>query len=170
MYNLAINYLGKLKVSIVILSLIVVFNVFDIYSDLIEGSSFSHVMEESLMVVAFVLIIAYLGKTLLETTREFETVKEELKNIRQLHAKQTETMKRARKDYSEVIQQQFDEWELSKSEIETGFLLLKGLSLKEIASVRDVKEKTARQQASNIYAKAGVAGRHEFAGWFFEDL
>lgn len=49
-------------------------------------------------------------------------------------------------------------------------LLLKGLSFKEIASVRDTMEKTVRQQASTIYRKANVSGRHAFSAWFIEDL
>lgn len=49
-------------------------------------------------------------------------------------------------------------------------LLLKGLSFKEIASVRDTMEKTVRQQASTIYEKANVSGRHVFSAWFMEDL
>ena len=48
-------------------------------------------------------------------------------------------------------------------------LLLKGLSLKEIAAVRNTHEKTTRQQASAIYRKAGVTGRHAFSAWFIED-
>jgi DNA-binding NarL/FixJ family response regulator len=49
-------------------------------------------------------------------------------------------------------------------------LLLKGLSFKEIAGVRETREKTVRQQASSIYKKAGVSGRHAFAAWFIEDF
>ena len=48
--------------------------------------------------------------------------------------------------------------------------LLKGLSFDEIATVRDTKEKTVRQQATAIYRKSGLNGRHEFAAWFFEDF
>ncbi|WP_370693518.1 helix-turn-helix transcriptional regulator [Pseudoalteromonas sp. 1_MG-2023] len=49
-------------------------------------------------------------------------------------------------------------------------LLLKGLSFKEISAIRHTKEKTVRQQASVIYSKANVEGRHEFAAWFLEDF
>jgi DNA-binding NarL/FixJ family response regulator len=42
--------------------------------------------------------------------------------------------------------------------------------MKEIAGVRKVKEKTVRQQATQIYAKSGYAGRHELAAHFIEDL
>ena len=61
-------------------------------------------------------------------------------------------------------------WGLTKSEQEVAMLLLKGLSFREISEVRDTKEKTVRQQASSIYVKANVDGRHEFAAWFLEDF
>jgi DNA-binding NarL/FixJ family response regulator len=44
------------------------------------------------------------------------------------------------------------------------------LSFNEIAAVRETKEKTVRQQASEIYRKSGVSGRHAFSAWFFEDF
>jgi len=31
-------------------------------------------------------------------------------------------------------------------------------------------EKTVRQQASAIYSKAGLSGRHAFSAWFIEEL
>ena len=65
---------------------------------------------------------------------------------------------------------QFDLWGFSKSEQEIALLLLKGLSFKEIASIRNRQEKTVRQQASAIYRKSGVMGRYEFSAWFFEDM
>ena len=76
----------------------------------------------------------------------------------------------ARKKLGNVVTQQFLEWMLTRSEIEVGWLLLKGLSLKEIAVVRSTQEKTVRQQASSIYKKAGVSGRHAFSAWFIEDI
>ncbi|MGB0849457.1 MAG: helix-turn-helix transcriptional regulator, partial [Thiolinea sp.] len=64
----------------------------------------------------------------------------------------------------------FVDWVLTPSETEVAMLLLKGLSFEEIAGVRDTKEKTVRQQATAIYRKSGLNGRHEFAAWFFEDF
>ncbi len=69
-----------------------------------------------------------------------------------------------------VIEEQCAEWQLSPAEQEVTFLLLKGLSLKEIASLRETAERTVRQQASTVYAKAGVAGRAELSAFFLEDL
>jgi len=69
-----------------------------------------------------------------------------------------------------AMQRQFSEWELSPSESEVALLLVKGLSMKEISQVREVKERTIRQQATSIYAKSACAGRHELAARFIEDL
>lgn len=71
---------------------------------------------------------------------------------------------------AEAIDRQFARWELTGAEREVGFLLLKGLSLKEIADLRATSERTARDQARAIYRKAGVAGRSELSAFFLEDL
>ena len=72
--------------------------------------------------------------------------------------------------YRAVMQKQFDAWDLTASEQDVVIGMLKGLSFREIAELRDTREKTVRQQASAVYRKAGVASRNELAAWFFEDL
>jgi DNA-binding CsgD family transcriptional regulator len=69
-----------------------------------------------------------------------------------------------------LIDRQFKEWGLSPAEREVGLLLLKGLSLKDIAAARETTERTARQQALTLYHKAGLAGRAELSAFFLEDL
>lgn len=71
---------------------------------------------------------------------------------------------------SVAIDRQFDAWALTESEKEVALLLLKGLSLKEIADVRTVAEKTVRKQSLAVYRKAGLTGRAELAAYFLEDL
>ena len=69
-----------------------------------------------------------------------------------------------------AIDAQFERWSLSSAEREVGLLLLKGLSHQEIADVRGVSERTARQQARAVYKKAGLSGRAELSAYFLEDL
>jgi DNA-binding CsgD family transcriptional regulator len=69
-----------------------------------------------------------------------------------------------------AIDRQLSRWSLSRAEREVVLLLLKGLSHKEIASVRDCSERTVRQQARVVYRKAGLGGRVELAAFFLEDL
>ena len=71
---------------------------------------------------------------------------------------------------SRSIDLQLDQWQLSVAEKDVAFLLLKGLSLKEIAAARGTTEKTARVQSSAVYAKSGLAGRSELSAFFLEDL
>jgi DNA-binding CsgD family transcriptional regulator len=69
-----------------------------------------------------------------------------------------------------AIDTQFSRWTLTPAEREVALLLLKGLSHKEIASVRGVGEATVRQQAQAIYRKAGLSSRNDLAAFFLEDL
>jgi len=71
---------------------------------------------------------------------------------------------------SKVINEQMDLWCLSQAEKQIGLLILKGLSLKEIATIRNTSEKTVRQQAAQVYNKAGVGNRAELSAFFLEDL
>ncbi|MEE4360067.1 MAG: helix-turn-helix transcriptional regulator [Pseudomonadales bacterium] len=69
-----------------------------------------------------------------------------------------------------AIERQFEEWGLTGAEAEVGLLLLKGLSLQEIAELRKTSERTTREQARAIYRKGGLAGRAELSAFFLEDL
>ena len=71
---------------------------------------------------------------------------------------------------SSAIDAQLDTWQLSTAEKQVAFLLLKGLSVKEIADLRGTSEKTARVQCTAIYTKSGLSGRSELAAFFLEDL
>jgi DNA-binding CsgD family transcriptional regulator len=70
----------------------------------------------------------------------------------------------------EAIDAQFSRWNLTEAEREVALLLLKGLSLKEIATVRATSERTVRAQARALYSKAGLTGRAALSAFFLEDL
>ena len=74
------------------------------------------------------------------------------------------------KGLGEAIDRQFLTWKLTEAEREVGLLILKGLSLREIAAVRVTSERTIRAQARSIYAKAGLSGRAALSAFFLEDL
>jgi DNA-binding CsgD family transcriptional regulator len=74
------------------------------------------------------------------------------------------------KGLSHGIARQFEDWSLTRAEREVGLLILKGMSYKEIAIMRDVSEKTVRQQAHSIYRKAKLSGRAALSAFFLEDL
>ncbi len=70
----------------------------------------------------------------------------------------------------QAIDAQFGRWNLTEAEREVALLLLKGLSTKEIAAVRAGSERTVREHARAIYAKAGLTGRAALSAFFLEDL
>jgi DNA-binding CsgD family transcriptional regulator len=70
----------------------------------------------------------------------------------------------------EAIEAQFSRWNLTGAERDVALLLLKGLSHKEIATIRASSERTVREQARALYAKAGLTGRAALSAFFLEDL
>jgi DNA-binding NarL/FixJ family response regulator len=160
----------KETIITLILGFIMLLNIADVITDIGLGVPTWHIVEESVIALAAGLTAAYLIYDMRSRTREFDQLTQTLSKADQQIANITQEMRSARKQYSEVIHQQFDAWQLTLSEQQVVMLMLKGLSFKEIAAVRDTREKTVRQQASTIYGKSGVDGRHAFAGWFLEDF
>lgn len=70
----------------------------------------------------------------------------------------------------EGMDKQFDEWGMTVAEREVALLILKGLSHKEIATLRSTSEATVRQQSQSIYRKADLPGKTAFCAYFLEDL
>jgi DNA-binding CsgD family transcriptional regulator len=69
-----------------------------------------------------------------------------------------------------AMDQQFRAWGMTAAEREVGLLILKGLSHKEIATLRATTDATVRQQAQAIYRKAGLPGKTAFSAYFLDDL
>ena len=160
----------KDKFITIILFCVMLLNSIDVYVDIGLGVPTAHVIEESMIVLISGLAAIFLIFDMRKRSIKLEKLATQLKNadtqIRSLNDKMDEE----RAHFSEVIKQQFEQWNLTKGEQQVAFLLLKGLSLKEISVVRNTKEATVRQQASSIYSKSLLDGRHEFSAWFIEDL
>ncbi len=71
---------------------------------------------------------------------------------------------------ADSIDEQMDEWRLTRSEKDVAWLVIKGYRFSEIAQLRGVKENTSRLQATSVYAKAGVSGRAEFVAEVLQPL
>ena len=154
-----------------LLTFVVTGNLMDVIYDYREGASLAHLAIELSLVVASLILITVLSLGIWRESRANRRLKAELASVsREPPAAQSPSLVAARHDLAKVLQIQFREWNLTQTEKEVSLLLLKGLSFKEIAAVRNTMEKTVRQQASSIYKKAGVSGRHAFSAWFIEDI
>ncbi|WP_366524513.1 helix-turn-helix transcriptional regulator [uncultured Tateyamaria sp.] len=72
--------------------------------------------------------------------------------------------------FAELMQDRFEEWELTPSERDVALFSIKGLSIQDIAAIREVSEGTVKAQTNAIYRKAGVSGRPQLLSLFIEDL
>ncbi|MGV8988462.1 MAG: helix-turn-helix transcriptional regulator [Cypionkella sp.] len=72
--------------------------------------------------------------------------------------------------FGQVVSNQFSRWSLTPAERAVGLMALKGMEVADIAERRSAATGTVRAQLTRIYAKAGVAGRAQFAAFFVEDL
>ncbi len=142
----------------------------DIFWDMSHGASLLHVVQEGILLCLSLVAVYLLLMGIRSQRQQITALKTELVSSRETAQHAQKYLLEARQQFREVIKQQFNDWGLSPSEQEVGLLLLKGLSLKEIAVIRDTMEKTVRQQASAIYKKAGLNGRHAFSAWFIEDI
>ena len=157
--------------AMLVLAVVVIGNLGDVIYDYREGASITHIlMELSIALVSFALIAA-LTVGIWRQSRSNTRLKAELASISEANEQVLPpALATARHELALVLKEQFEHWKLTRTECEVAMLLLKGLSFKEIASVRNTMEKTVRQQASSIYRKADVSGRHAFSAWFIEDL
>lgn len=161
---------AKEAVLIAIFAMVMVASGVDLLADIFHGASIEHVVREAAIVTISMVAIIWVLLDLRQQALEIRVLKNELEGTDAPVATPRKYVLEARKKLGNVVTQQFSEWKLTGSEADVGWLLLKGLSLKEIAMVRSTAEKTVRQQASSIYKKSGVQGRHAFSAWFIEDI
>ncbi|SLN54917.1 Bacterial regulatory proteins, luxR family [Roseovarius albus] len=94
----------------------------------------------------------------------------ELRQIQRHQDKLTDQIKVASGAFSEVLEERFQTWSLTKAEREVAILAIKGFSIAEIAELRDTKQGTIKAQCASLYRKADVSGRLQLLSVFIDDL
>ncbi len=155
---------------IAFLLLVAVASAADLTADIKEGVNTSHLVQEGAILALALCGVALIAASLRRRVREVRQLKADVEALEHAARNPPEQVVAARRQLATAISTQFDAWSLTPSEREVGLLLLKGFSLKEISELRGTTEKTIRQQASAVYKKAGLAGRHAFSAWFIEDI
>ena len=142
----------------------------DLLKDMQHGSGFAHVgIELALMTCALVAAAVFWWR-FAALRREARSLVSDLDAARADADRWRAEAQDALRGLGAAIDHQFDRWKLSAAEREVALLLLKGLSLKEIADLRQTSERTVRQQSLGVYRKGGLSGRAELAAFFLEDL
>lgn len=142
----------------------------DIYNDYFEGVAAWHISVEAIVASIALIGVFYLIRGRFSLQRSLEQERQ-VSDERQAEAqKWRKVSKKYVKGLSIEIENQLNRWKLTEAEKEVSFLILKGLSNKEIAQVRGTSAQTVRTQTNAIYAKSGLSGRSELAAFFLEDL
>lgn len=153
-----------------VLALIIVMVGTDLLDDTGEGVSAWHVMAEGVAGLAAALGIVYLLSGTFSLQHRLTAEVARSNALQEEAARWRADARRHVEGLARAIDEQLSRWNLTAAEKEVTFLLLKGLGFKEIATVRNTSEKTARAQSTAIYAKAGLSGRTQLAAYFLEDL
>ncbi len=142
----------------------------DIFFDIQEGIPVSHIWHEVVMFgIAFGALIWQI-RVIMKKNDHIESLNTELLDTKQSYQEWKAKTHASAQEIRHLIDKQFLIWHLSHSEKDVALLLIKGLSMKEIAEIRNTQEKTVRQQATTIYKKSELSGRQELAAFFLEDI
>lgn len=164
------NIKFKEGLLITMLLIVIIINSIDFLKDITQGDGWLHIALEVLTVALSFWGLIMLIRMINIRTQEISSLHQQVAQSETDLELSRDKIKAIGREYSQYIHKQFDAWKLTPSEKDVALILLKGLSFKEMAEVRKTKEKTIRQQASAIYKKSNVSGRHEFSAWFFEDM
>lgn len=145
--------------------------------DVVSDAATTSVLHVSLEIAAAALMLGLAGRMWVSSEANRRTLERHVEDLGgRLVLAHADTARwraeahQALQGLGEAIEHQCDRWGLTEAERSVAVLLLKGLSLKEIADARGTTERTARQQANAVYRKAGLGGRAELSAFFLEDL
>ncbi len=142
----------------------------DLVSDWRSGVGAVHAAAELLVLLAAAAGVFFLLADLARLRQERARLDVDLRRTREEAARWRTEARDVLRGLGAALGEQFERWNLTPAEREIALLLMKGLSLKEIAQARGTSERTVRQQARGVYRKAGVGGRAELSAFFLEDL
>lgn len=151
----------NLKLTILFLFILSGFLAVDVVTDIKEQIPFRHWFHELLLVSCCLLWIIY----------QLYLMKKKRKLISSVMGENDEYRKRLnsiKHEFELMVTEQLQNWQLTTSEIDIANLLIKGVTMKEIASLRGSKESTIRQQAAAIYRKSGLENRNQLAAYFLD--
>lgn len=144
---------------------------FDIVEDTIHGATLFHTLTEAVVVLFCAIGALYLWRQLLGGWRAKESkLREALSSARSDADQWRKEAAALSQGVRAAIDRQLEVWGLTTAERDVALLLMKGLSLKEIAVLRSTSERTVRQHAASIYRKSNLEGRAQLAAFFLDDI
>ena len=151
------------RTAIALFAVVVVLIGWDLFVDYGEGVSPWHLVFEF-----SIFLVALSGMVLM--WRQLDRTRSDLVEARVEAAQWKKESTELIEGLGAAIERQFERWRLTNAESEVGLFLLKGLSHKAIAAIRQTSERTVREQSRALYRKSGLPGRSSLSAFFLEDL
>jgi len=161
--------LGVISVAVALYSVVFAFEISNVSAPITGSKLAAEALELALLFTGIYWII-HLAENIRRHARERTNLLIKLQDVRN---ESNEWRTKAQAHLAGLvasIHDQCDRWGLTPAEKDVSLLMLKGLSHKEIAILRDTHESTVRQQARSIYSKAGMNSRRAFCAYFLDDL
>ena len=153
------------------------FALIDILLDLRDMITYHHLIHEAALWLISMIGAFYQFRIIKWQNKKLVGFKDKIVELDQINKDLKIEQKNFQKKISHLsneflshIDEQFNSWGFSRGEKEIALLLIKGLSMKEIADIRGSNENTVRQQSSQIYKKSALGGRMELSAFFLDDL
>ncbi len=93
-----------------------------------------------------------------------------IRQARARTARAEEALRAASGAFMDVLEERFQQWQLTPAERDVALFAIKGMSTAEIAGLRETSEGTVKAQTNAIYRKAGVTGRPQLLSLFIDEL
>ena len=150
--------------------IIVLASIADIIADIRMGSQMTHIIQEAIILGLAAIMLFYLIKDIIRHRKANRHLTSRLTQMDKHCAELSKELIYAKKEFGEAITSQLQDWRLTGSETDVTWLILKGYNSKQIAQVKNLSEKTIRNQLSSVYKKSGLQGKHALIAWFMDDL
>ncbi len=157
-------------ITYALLGVICLISGFDIIHDLYEKVPLDHIIHEAFIFAASIGVLLLQIKFTYNREESLSHMDAHLDQVSQERDEFRAKVKESSQAFAKAVEEEFTKWGLTDSEKDISILLIKGLTMKEIADIRKSVESTVRQQAMSIYKKSKLEGRQQLAAYFLEDL
>lgn len=98
------------------------------------------------------------------------TLRAYLRLLQAQAARSRETIQMLRGHFDEVLNGKFEEWGLTAAERDVTLLIIRGLSVADIAAARNTAQGTIKAQSTSIFRKIGVGSKGELMSTIIDEF
>lgn len=138
---------------------------FDVVADIVEHGlqGTSYTAGELVHLVFEILAVAGLGYAAVTLRAYLRLLQSEAERSR-------ETIHMLRGNFDEVLRGKFEEWGLTTAERDVTLLIIRGLSVADIAAARNTAQGTIKAQSTSIFRKIGVGSKTELMSAIIDEF